>query len=192
MKVIDSLLNIIEMYINEIKEKKILLKEEIVEGISNIFFNTGLGGSKAGPEEERNKFKSYFDENNRLNILLNLFKYLISQTLSPIQKETINNLSVGICFLLKNERPPLCYCCVLEYVNNLKSSPSPTSGFNFPSAAKNSWNEMLKPNECLWSYLFKEIIVIQDMEVENGLLGLEQNIYLRIVKFLNSFIVRKV
>jgi hypothetical protein len=63
-------------------------------------------------------------------------------------------------------------------VNNLKSSPSPTSGYDFPSAAKSSWNEMLN--------------VVQDLEVKNGLLGLEQNIYLSIVKFLNSSIVRRV
>jgi hypothetical protein len=152
MKVIDSLLNIIEMYINEIKEKKILLNEKTVESISIIFFNTGLEGSEAESKKEENKYKSYFDENNRLNKLLNLFKYLISQTPSPIQKETISYISITICFLLKNERPPLCYGCVLEYVNNLKSSPSPTSGYDFPSAAKKAWNLMLNPNKCLSSY----------------------------------------
>jgi hypothetical protein len=72
------------------------------------------------------------DENNRMNILVNFFKYIISQTLSPTQKKIINNLSVGICLLFKNERPPLCYGCVLEYVNNFKSSPSPASGLNYP------------------------------------------------------------
>jgi hypothetical protein len=66
------------------------LNEETVQTISIIFFNTGVNGSTAGSKEEKNKFKNYFDENNRLNILFNLFKYLISQTLSPIQKETIN------------------------------------------------------------------------------------------------------
>jgi hypothetical protein len=157
-----------------------------------IFFNTGLDGSTSGSKEEKNKFKNYFDENNRLNILFNLFKYLISQSLSPTQKETINYISTTICRLLKNERPPLCYGCVLEYVNNLKSSPSPTSGYDLPSDARISWGEMLKANECLWSYLFKEIIVVQDLEVENGLLGLEQNVYLSIIKFLDSSIVRKV
>jgi hypothetical protein len=86
MKVIDSLLNIIEMYINEIEKKKILLNEQTIESISIIFFNTGLYGSTAGSEDEKNKFKNYFDENNRLNVKLNLFKYLISQTLSSIQK----------------------------------------------------------------------------------------------------------
>jgi hypothetical protein len=152
MKVTDSLLNIIEMYINEIKGNKMLLNEETVKIISIIFFNMGVNGSNAGSKEEKNKFKNYFDENNGLNQLIDTFKYLISKTLSPIQKDTINHLSVGICFLLKNERPPLCYGCVLEYVNNLKSFPFFTSGYNFPSAARKSWNEMLKADECLSSY----------------------------------------
>jgi hypothetical protein len=143
MKVIDSLLNIIEIYINEIKKKNILLNEQTVETISMIFFNTGNHGSTSGSEKEKNKFKKYFDENNRLNVLLNLFKYLISQTLSPIQKEISDEISITICKLLKNERPPPCYGCVLEYVNNLKSSLSPTSHHD---SAKNSWDEMLNPD----------------------------------------------
>jgi hypothetical protein len=193
MKVIDSLLNIIEMYINEIKIKKILLNEETVRSISIIFFNMGLKGSKAGSKEEKNKFKNYFDENNRLNILVNLFKYLISQTLSPVQKETVNNISITISKLLKNERPPLCYGCVLEYVNKLKSSPSPTSDYDFLLTSKDSWDEMLKANECLRnSREFKEIIIFEDLEVKNGVLGLHQYIYLNIIQFLDSSVVRKV
>jgi hypothetical protein len=113
-------LSIIEIYINEIKKKNILLNEEIVQAISIIFFNIGLDGLKVGFKEEKNKFKSYFDEDSRLNKLLNLFKFLISQTLSPIQKNIINYTSIPICLLLKNEKPPLCYGYVFEYVNNLK------------------------------------------------------------------------
>jgi hypothetical protein len=54
----------------------------------------GVNGSNAGCKEEKNKFKNYFDENNGLNKLVDIFKYLISQTLSPIQRDTINYLSV--------------------------------------------------------------------------------------------------
>jgi hypothetical protein len=69
----------------------------------------------------------------------------------------------------------------------------PISGYNFPLAAKHSWNEMLKADECLWnSYQFKEIIVFEDFEVENGLLGSKRDVYLSIVKFLDSSILRKV
>jgi hypothetical protein len=39
---------------------------------------------------------------------------------------------------------------------------------------------------------FKEIIVFKDFEVENGVLGLERDVYLSIVKFLDSSILRKV
>jgi hypothetical protein len=39
---------------------------------------------------------------------------------------------------------------------------------------------------------FKGIIAIEDFKVENGVLGLHRDIYLSIVKFLDSLIVRKV
>jgi hypothetical protein len=45
--------------------------------------------------------------------------------------------------------------------------------------------------ECLWSH-FKEIIASKDFEVGNGILGLERDIYLSIVKFLDWWILRKV
>jgi hypothetical protein len=38
----------------------------------------------------------------------------------------------------------------------------------------------------------KEIIVFRDFELENGVLGLERDVYLTIVKFLDSSILRKV
>jgi hypothetical protein len=39
---------------------------------------------------------------------------------------------------------------------------------------------------------FKEIIIPKDLEIGNGVLGLERDVYLSIVKFLDSPIVRKV
>jgi hypothetical protein len=39
---------------------------------------------------------------------------------------------------------------------------------------------------------FKEIIVFKDFEIDNGVLGLERDIYLSIVKFLDSSTLRKV
>jgi hypothetical protein len=42
------------------------------------------------------------------------------------------------------------------------------------------------------SYEFKEIIVFKNSEVENGLLGLERDVFLSIVKFLDSSLLRKV
>jgi hypothetical protein len=39
---------------------------------------------------------------------------------------------------------------------------------------------------------FKEIIVFEDFLVANGVLGLERDVYLSIVKFLDSSILRKV
>jgi hypothetical protein len=39
---------------------------------------------------------------------------------------------------------------------------------------------------------FKEIIVFKDFEVGNGVLGLDRDIYLGIVKFLDSSVLRKI
>jgi hypothetical protein len=39
---------------------------------------------------------------------------------------------------------------------------------------------------------FKEIVVLKVLEVENGILGLERDVYLSIVKFLDSSTLRKV
>jgi hypothetical protein len=136
--------------------------------IENTSSDEDIGEIQKLFKKEKNKFKNYFDENNRLNGLLDLFRYLISHTLSPIQKEIIN--SIAIYQLLKIERLPFFYGCVLEYVNKLKLSPSPTSGFDFPSDAKKTWNEVLNFDECLWDcYQFKEIIVSENFEVKNGI-----------------------
>jgi hypothetical protein len=42
------------------------------------------------------------------------------------------------------------------------------------------------------NYDLKEIIVFKDFETENGMLGLERDIYLSIVKFLDLSVLRKV
>jgi hypothetical protein len=42
------------------------------------------------------------------------------------------------------------------------------------------------------SCVFEGIIVFKDFEIENGVLGLERDIFLSIVKFLDSSILRKV
>jgi hypothetical protein len=39
---------------------------------------------------------------------------------------------------------------------------------------------------------FEEIIIYTDFEFENGVLGLERDVYLSIVKFLDSSILRRV
>jgi hypothetical protein len=42
------------------------------------------------------------------------------------------------------------------------------------------------------SYDFKEIIIFKDLEIEEGVLGLDRDCYLSIVKILDLSIVRKV
>jgi hypothetical protein len=42
------------------------------------------------------------------------------------------------------------------------------------------------------NYKFKEIVVAKDFEVYSGLLELNRDVYLSLVKFLDSSIIRKV
>jgi hypothetical protein len=39
---------------------------------------------------------------------------------------------------------------------------------------------------------FKEIVIFKDFKIDNGVLGLDRDCYLSIVKFLDSSILRKV
>jgi hypothetical protein len=39
---------------------------------------------------------------------------------------------------------------------------------------------------------FKEIVVVEDFKIENGVLGLDRDVYLSLVKFLESSVLRKV
>jgi hypothetical protein len=71
---------------------------------------------------------------------------------SSLQKEIMNDISISICRLLKNKRPPSSFGIVLSYVNTLKTSPPPTSGYDYTIAARNSWNGMIEADEFLSNY----------------------------------------
>jgi hypothetical protein len=55
---------------------------------------------------------------------------------------------------------------------------------------KNS--KIIKTETQVGKYDFKEVFVCKDFEVGNGVLGLERDVYLSIVKFLDLSILRKV
>jgi hypothetical protein len=56
----------------------------------------------------------------------------------------LDNISISIGYLFKSEKPPPSFDVILLYINKLRSSPHPTSGFDFPLAAQNAWNAMIK------------------------------------------------
>jgi hypothetical protein len=133
-EVVDFMINVIEIYVLEIKKKKNNLKENIVKNASLVIYKLSIEGSNAVFEGERNKFGNYFDENNRLIRLIDAFKFLILNPL--IHKEIINYISISICELSKREEPSHINDCVFKHINNLKSLPSPVFGHDFPFAAR--------------------------------------------------------
>jgi hypothetical protein len=150
MKGEDSMLNVIEKYINDIKENKKRLPEDGVEDVSISIYNVTVNSFNESASGEKNKVKNIFDENNKLNRMVDVCKYLISQPpSSPQQKRITNYISLSICFLLKSERPSPSLGSILAYVDNLKTSPPHPNGFEVSKAAQKSWNEMIGADECL-------------------------------------------
>jgi hypothetical protein len=143
LKMIDIMINIIEKYILQIKEKKTKIKEVTTELATMVIFNTTLLGSNKASITENNKFKKIFEEENKLKRLFDIFKFLDSlQSISPFQKNIMNRISISICFLFKRQRPPLSYSIVFSYIDILRSSPHPTSGYDFPLAAQIGWDKI--------------------------------------------------
>jgi hypothetical protein len=146
-KVIDCMINIIEKYILQIKENKIIIKVAVVEYGANVISNTTSFGSNESSSSEGNKFKKLFEKENKLNKLVDSFKFLNSLTsISPIQKSILDHISISICLLLKQEKPPRSYDVVISYINTLRLSPRPTSkdDYDFPLAAQNAWDNIKK------------------------------------------------
>jgi hypothetical protein len=65
---------------------------------------------------------------------------------------------------------------------------NPTFEINNPLFLISDFQQIIIMN----SFEFKEIIVFKDFEIENGVSGLEGDVYLSIVKFLDSSILRNV
>jgi hypothetical protein len=140
-KIIDSMMNIIEMYLNQIKNKRLTLRENVVEKAIRIIFNITKDGSET--------VKKYFNENSRFNKLIDLFEFFVSQPQSPIKKSITIRISLSICRLLRREKPPSFCNCVIEYVYNLKSFPSSIFNHDFPLDARCAWDNMIDADECL-------------------------------------------
>jgi hypothetical protein len=60
-----------------------------------------------------------------------------------IEKGILNFISITICCLLKSDILPLSYGNLIIHLYNLKSSPSPSSGFDFPLQTRIAWNGMV-------------------------------------------------
>jgi hypothetical protein len=145
LKVVDKMVSLIELYVSQLKEIKSVLDENAVRDGSTIIFNAAEMGFNSSSASENNKFRNSFDSNNALNRLFGVFSFLVSlQSPSSLQRNIMNNVSVSLCLLLKKDKPPLSYGVVLTYINILKLSPSPPTGFNFSLAAQKAWNGMIE------------------------------------------------
>jgi hypothetical protein len=114
-----------------------------------LFNTTNNGFNKTGTKE-KNIFRNTFELIDGTNRMNKIFDYLhIQQNQTDQEKNIVHRISISICRLFKSDTPPSSFKNVLLYINNLKSSPSPSSGFDFPSSARNSWNGMINADECV-------------------------------------------
>jgi hypothetical protein len=115
-----------------------------------VISNISLYGCDKSLLKKTNKFKLTFKKNNKITQLFDSFKIIIShQPQLSIQKDILDHISISVCRLLKSQKPSPIYSPVLIYVNELKSSPSPTTGYDYPLAAQIAWNKMIDAEKYL-------------------------------------------
>jgi hypothetical protein len=150
--VIKSLLSVLEELIDQIKSNGRKFNEVVVKNSSMVLSNITSKGFKKTGDGEKNYFRNNFDKVDGINRLFEIFNYLQTQeNQSQLEKETVDRISLSICRLFKSDTPPS-YGSVLVYVNKLKSSPSPTSGFDFPLKARKAWEKMINADKCLETF----------------------------------------
>jgi hypothetical protein len=153
LKGADAMLSVVEKYVTQIKKNRERLNENVVECASITIFDIAYYGSTQSEDGKGNVAKKQFEQKNRFDRLVDVCKFLISQPpSSPKQKNITNNISIAVCRLLKSEKPPLSFGPILAYVDNLRSSPLPSNGYDDSAAARGAWKEMIGADDCVSSY----------------------------------------
>jgi hypothetical protein len=80
---------------------------------------------------------------NGIERLLNIFDYFYTQKnktkiTTKKEKEIVDNISICICRLLKSDVTPPSSTSLLIYLSEMKKSPKPKFGFDFPSCAESA------------------------------------------------------
>jgi hypothetical protein len=139
-------MNVMEKYILQIKENKTIVRDETAVNAAILIYNIVSKGFEESSSSECNKFKKYFDEGNKFDKLVDMFKFVncLAST-SKVQREIINWMAISICLLLSRVKPPRSCDVVLSYINILRLTPSTASEdkIDFPTLAQLVWNEIV-------------------------------------------------
>jgi hypothetical protein len=120
--------------------------DNVMNNISMLFYNWTLCGFNNPTPDEKNYLASQFEELQTISRLYNGFvmlKSLIQQ--SDDVKESLNNLSLTVCNLLRNETPPLLYKPLIRHCWDLRIMDKS----KIQLLANIVWNEMKNPVEIL-------------------------------------------
>jgi hypothetical protein len=146
------MIELIENHRNEIIINKEGFDRIVIRHASAVLYNIGNFGFHEAKENEKNVFRKSFDEVDGVNRMYELFQFLSTHmerdknkngSEDETEKKTIDYISITICYLLKSDILPLSYGNLIIHLYNLKSLPSPSSGFNFPLFARAAWNGMV-------------------------------------------------
>jgi hypothetical protein len=119
----------IEKYVIEMKRNKKRLAEIGVKYVSMCIYNIAAFSCDSLGFGKRNEMRSAFEENNKLNRMIDLCKYLISQPPSSLEQRHITNgISSAIYCLLKSERLTPSFCSIFQLIKEFKTSSPHTSG----------------------------------------------------------------
>jgi hypothetical protein len=148
LKVIGAMIAILEHFISRIKKKKPWLDEQVVENACYVLFNISFDGSIGAASGAKNEFIDDFKEVDGIKRLFNIFEYLLKQRVRSLkQNEIINYIAITICHLLKSDIVPSAYVPVLNYVDEIETTPSSQPGVNFPEYARNALREIISDGE---------------------------------------------
>jgi hypothetical protein len=144
------LIELLEKHVKMMKEQGKKMDKLVVRHAGTTLSNISNKGSNKASDGEKNAFRKEFSLIRGERRLFEIFNYLHKQPKqSDDEKEVVDDISLCICRLLKADTPDPSYINLLVYVNEMCLSPTPTSGFDFPSYARLAWEGMIGANECL-------------------------------------------
>jgi hypothetical protein len=136
--IINVMIEFIEKHINKQKKNNEKLDNEIIKIALNILYNITNIGYKESKEEEKNKFRNFFDEITGINRMYELFQFFNNliendenKDENDKEREIVDYISIIIYYLLKSDINTPLYKDVMIHLHNLRSSGSRTPGLDF-------------------------------------------------------------
>jgi hypothetical protein len=147
---VSLLLNSFETFVKERKKRREEL-DSILEEISRTFQNWSVKGfNSPDTTSGENSLFSELEKMNTIERLSNLFEILKRlRTPSDDLKECLNYIVLTVCILYRGREPPLSCGKILSHCDEIKRSPSPSEGYDYPKWMGVTWRGMQNADRVL-------------------------------------------